>query len=715
MRAGARLNLLFLLILIVVIVALVQAAGRRRWPTKTALVLDLHGAIAEQKAGNLRPTALDAGRAARRRRRRCSCATCSRVLEAAAKADPKIRAPCWCSTSSRPRAWRRCTRSPRRSTASRRAARRSSPGARATTSASTTSPRTPTRSTCTRSARSTRRLRRLSQLLQGRARQARRHRATCCASAPTRARPSRTSPTSRRRRRARPTRALYGALWTTYTDASRRRASSPRRQHRARHRRAAGSASPRPAATRAKLALAEKLVDGLKTRDELRALLIARGAKDDERKTFRQISFDEYLGRCKPQADRRRGRRRRRRRRDRRRHRAGRHVGGLSTAGADPQGARRRAHQGDRAARQFARRQRVRLRAGAARARARARGRQAGRRLDGRPRRVGRLLDLDRVRRGDRRRRPPSPARSACSRLLPTADKALDKLGVHADGVTTTWLGGAATRAGRSTRASAEVVQASIDHTYAEFTAQGRAGAQDDAGEDRRGRAGPGLDRRAGARARPRRPARQLRRCARFGRGARQARRRATASSTSSASRAGSRSCVEHVRRRRWRASSARGSTRSSPASACRRGGARGVARDLGWLADVDRAKRPFAAVVALPLRSALSERRRPPPRRRLEHRPDGGGAPPRRPVPRAGRRRLGQDARDHAQDRAPAAGRLRAGADRRDHVHQQGRAGDARAREGAGRPARREGPGDQHLPFARRAHPAQRWRARSA
>ncbi|MDO8651748.1 MAG: signal peptide peptidase SppA [Undibacterium sp.] len=51
----------------------------------------------------------------------------------------------------------------------------------------------------------------------------------------------------------------------------------------------------------AKLALNTKLVDGLKTRDELRQLMIAIGAKDEHAKTFRQISFEDYLFKQKPQ------------------------------------------------------------------------------------------------------------------------------------------------------------------------------------------------------------------------------------------------------------------------------------------------------------------------------------------------------------------------------------------------------------------------------
>jgi protease-4 len=50
----------------------------------------------------------------------------------------------------------------------------------------------------------------------------------------------------------------------------------------------------------AKLALAEKLVDGLKTRDELRALMTEKGAPDPRHKTFRQISLARYLATLTP-------------------------------------------------------------------------------------------------------------------------------------------------------------------------------------------------------------------------------------------------------------------------------------------------------------------------------------------------------------------------------------------------------------------------------
>jgi protease IV len=53
----------------------------------------------------------------------------------------------------------------------------------------------------------------------------------------------------------------------------------------------------------ARLTLEARLVDGLKTRDELRKMLVERGAPDDETKTFRQVSFHEYLAGVKRPKD----------------------------------------------------------------------------------------------------------------------------------------------------------------------------------------------------------------------------------------------------------------------------------------------------------------------------------------------------------------------------------------------------------------------------
>ena len=50
----------------------------------------------------------------------------------------------------------------------------------------------------------------------------------------------------------------------------------------------------------AKVSLDAKLVDGLKTRDEIRQLMMARGAKDADGNNFRQVSYGEYLSRLHP-------------------------------------------------------------------------------------------------------------------------------------------------------------------------------------------------------------------------------------------------------------------------------------------------------------------------------------------------------------------------------------------------------------------------------
>lgn len=49
----------------------------------------------------------------------------------------------------------------------------------------------------------------------------------------------------------------------------------------------------------AKLAQQAKLVDGLKTRDQIREMVLQRGMPDAEGKSFRQVGFDEYLARLR--------------------------------------------------------------------------------------------------------------------------------------------------------------------------------------------------------------------------------------------------------------------------------------------------------------------------------------------------------------------------------------------------------------------------------
>jgi protease-4 len=89
---------------------------------------------------------------------------------------------------------------------------------------------------------------------------------------------------------------LNNALWSNYTDNVEKARKLPKGQ-------IMKSIDELPAKVvefngdLAKITLAAKMVDGLKTRDEIRDLMTRRGALDDEGKSFRQVSFDDYLAR----------------------------------------------------------------------------------------------------------------------------------------------------------------------------------------------------------------------------------------------------------------------------------------------------------------------------------------------------------------------------------------------------------------------------------
>ncbi|HZE91906.1 MAG TPA: S49 family peptidase, partial [Rhizobacter sp.] len=93
---------------------------------------------------------------------------------------------------------------------------------------------------------------------------------------------------------------LYAAMWATYTDMVEKERVLAKGAVMALinelpQRLAAAGGDP------AKLALDAKLVDGLKTRDELRQWVIEHGGvADAEGKSFRQVSFEDYLSRQKP-------------------------------------------------------------------------------------------------------------------------------------------------------------------------------------------------------------------------------------------------------------------------------------------------------------------------------------------------------------------------------------------------------------------------------
>ena len=95
--------------------------------------------------------------------------------------------------------------------------------------------------------------------------------------------------------------ALYGELWTGFTTAIETARKLPQG-------RIASDIEQLPqqlAAVKgdtAQLALQQKLVDGIKTRDEMRELLIARGAKaDDGKNNYRKVSLGQYQAYMKPE------------------------------------------------------------------------------------------------------------------------------------------------------------------------------------------------------------------------------------------------------------------------------------------------------------------------------------------------------------------------------------------------------------------------------
>jgi len=261
---------------------------------------------------------------------------------------------------------------------------------------------------------------------------------------------------------------LYNALWTTYTDGVERarqmQAGTIKKDIDELPQRftAAGGDT-------AKLALGTRLVDALKTQDELREMLIERGAKDTAHKTFRQVSFDDYLARVSrktrgdavgvvvAEGDIIDGK-----------APPGR-IGGLSTAALI-----RKAREDDA------------IKALVLRVDSPG-GSVFGSEL------VRRELELTRaagkpvvVSMGDVAASGGYWISMASDEviadaatitgsigvfaLLPTADKALDKLGVHTGGVTTSWLAGAFDVRRPFDKRFADLVQMAMNHIYADFT-----------------------------------------------------------------------------------------------------------------------------------------------------------------------------------------------------------------------------------------------------
>ena len=261
---------------------------------------------------------------------------------------------------------------------------------------------------------------------------------------------------------------LYTALWASYTDGVEKARKAPpqavmRYINEMPERLAAAGSDP------AKLALDSKLVDGLKTRAQLRQLLIERGAKDKEGKTFRQVSFEAYLSRVKPAT-------------------GGDAVGVIVAEGEIVDGKAPPGTVGGLSTAELVKKAREDDKIKAIVLRVNSPGGSAfGSEL------IRRELELTRAAgkpvvismgnvaasggywismSADEVIADPATITGSIGvfGLLPTADKALDKIGVHAAGVTTTWLGGAADPRLPYNPRVGDLIQLGINHIYTEFT-----------------------------------------------------------------------------------------------------------------------------------------------------------------------------------------------------------------------------------------------------
>lgn len=262
---------------------------------------------------------------------------------------------------------------------------------------------------------------------------------------------------------------LYNGLWTTYTnDVEHTRKLGP------------GSImrliNDLPSQVKgvkgdlAVLALNNKLVDGLKTRDELRELMLQRGVKDEETKTFRQINYDDYLARQVPPSH------------------SGRDAVGVIIAegeiseGITPAGSIGGISTANliRSAREDDQIKAVVLRVnspgGSAFASELIRRELEITRLAGKPVVVsmgnvaasgGYWISMS----ADEVIADAATVTGSIGvfALLPTLDKAMSKIGVHSGGTTTTWLRGGYDPTRPIDPRFAELVQQGINHIYADF------------------------------------------------------------------------------------------------------------------------------------------------------------------------------------------------------------------------------------------------------
>ncbi|TFW24305.1 signal peptide peptidase SppA [Duganella callida] len=266
---------------------------------------------------------------------------------------------------------------------------------------------------------------------------------------------------------------VNNALWTSYTDNVEKARKLPQGQ-------IMKVINDLPAEVTAvngdlaKLSQSAKLVDGLKTKDEIRQMMIKRGTLDQDGKSFRQVGFDEYLARVP-------------------RKLTGDAVGVIVAQGEISDGsAGPGAIGGDstskliRMAREDNSIKAVVLRidspGGSAFASELIRRELELTRAAGKPVVVsmgnvaasgGYWISMS----SDEVIAEPNTITGSIGvfAILPTADKVIDKLGIHTAGQPTTWLGDAGNPLRPLDPRFGQVIQGSINHIYAEFTGKAAA------------------------------------------------------------------------------------------------------------------------------------------------------------------------------------------------------------------------------------------------
>jgi protease-4 len=224
----------------------------------------------------------------------------------------------------------------------------------------------------------------------------------------------------------------------------------------------------------AKVALQGKLIDGIKTQDEIRSMLTKRGVYEDRIKSFRQVGFYDYLGRHQPKV-------------------FGDAVGVITASGNITEGSSGPNTVGGittanliRQARQDDSIKAIVLRVDSPGGSAY--GSELIRRELELTRMVGKpvVVSMGSVAASggywismaaDEVIADPATITGSIGvfTILPTAEKVSDKLGIHTAGVTTTWLADAYNPLRPLDPRFSQLIQSSINHVYSEFTSKAAA------------------------------------------------------------------------------------------------------------------------------------------------------------------------------------------------------------------------------------------------